>query len=195
MSTIKKFFGFVHKKPKIQSIRSKIHTHKIKNRKNGQKSAQINQIRWRGRPPWGHLRRPRSGPPTARLGPDPATSGEIWARSGHLRRARSWPPPARSGPDPARPGPDPARSVAGLQRCHLHRRASTVVGPPRRRMTTVRVAEGGGVRCGRWEVGCVEVGERPTAARCVGVRREAGSGGVGGGEWEARVSPHRKQLL
>jgi hypothetical protein len=42
----------------------------------------------------------------------------------------------------------------------------------------------------------VEVGERPTAARWVGVRREAGSGGVGGGgEWEARVSPHRKQLL
>jgi hypothetical protein len=55
-------------------------------------------------------------------------------------------------------------------------------------MTTDRVAEGGGVQCGRWEAGCVEVGERTAAARWVGVSREAGGGGVGGGKWEARVS-------
>jgi hypothetical protein len=42
-------------------------------------------------------------------------------------------------------------------------------------MTTILGREGGGVRCGVWEVG----GERPAAAGRVGVRREAGSGGVG----------------
>jgi hypothetical protein len=70
---------------------------------------------------------------------------------------------------------------------------TTIVGPPLRRMTTVRVAEGGGVRYGRWEA--VEKGERPAAVGWVGVRREAGGGGVGRGKWEARVSPARKQLL
>jgi hypothetical protein len=70
----------------------------------------------RNQPDLGHHRRDpatsgeiraRPGPDPARSGPDPATSGEIRARSGETR--------ARSGD-----GPDPATSIAGLQRSSGH---------------------------------------------------------------------------